>query len=159
MLKAATAKTSTPSTTSKVWKAGVACILSVAFVLAPASADARSPSIFPAFQESNSQAPAPIAPPIAPPITLEQLPRQGRTTYALIHQGGPFPHDKDGIVFGNRERLLPAQQRGYYREYTVGTPGARNRGARRIVCGGKPVAPSVCYYTADHYNSFRTIAP
>ena len=93
------------------------------------------------------------------PIALERLPRQGRITYALIHQGGPFPYDKDGTVFGNRERLLPAQKRGYYREYTVGTPGARNRGARRIVCGGKPIAPSVCYYTADHYNSFRTIAP
>lgn len=137
------------ATTAKAWKAGIACILSVAFVLAPASADAKSPSIFPTFQESDSSA----------PIALAQLPRQGRMTYALIHQGGPFPYDKDGVVFGNRERLLPAQPRGYYREYTVGTPGARNRGARRIVCGGKPATPSVCYYTGDHYNSFRQIAP
>ena len=137
------------ATTARAWKAGIACILSVACVLAPASADAKSPSIFPIFQESDSLA----------PIALAQLPRQGRITYALIHQGGPFPYDKDGTVFGNRERLLPAQKRGYYREYTVGTPGARNRGARRIVCGGKPVTPSVCYYTGDHYNSFRQIAP
>lgn len=93
------------------------------------------------------------------PIALAQLPRQGRKTYVLIHQGGPFPYDKDGSVFGNRERLLPAKKRGYYREYTVGTPGARNRGARRIVCGGKPVTPSICYYTDDHYNSFRHITP
>lgn len=137
------------ATTARACKAGIACILSVAFVLAPASADARSPSIVPGFQVSDGTA----------PIALAQLPRQGRITYALIHQGGPFPYDKDGIVFGNRERLLPAHTRGYYREYTVGTPGARNRGARRIVCGGKPIAPSVCYYTADHYNSFRPIAP
>ena len=74
--------------------------------------------------------------------------------------GGPFPYDKDGTVFGNRERLLPGKPRGYYREYTVETPRAKNRGARRIVCGGEPpVRPEVCYYTADHYASFARIAP
>ena len=62
-------------------------------------------------------------------------------------------------MFGNRERLLPAQKRGFYREYTVKTPGARNRGARRIVCGGAPKTPDVCFYTADHYASFRRIVP
>jgi len=77
----------------------------------------------------------------------------------LIAQGGPFPHDKDGVVFGNRERLLPINNRGYYREYTVRTPGVSHRGKRRIVCGGKPRVPDVCYYTADHYASFRKIAP
>jgi ribonuclease T1 len=72
--------------------------------------------------------------------------------------GGPFPYEKDGTTFFNRERLLPSQTRGYYREYTVKTPGARNRGARRIVCGGKePTRPDSCYYTADHYASFRRI--
>ena len=77
---------------------------------------------------------------------------------ALIYQGGPFRHDKDGVVFGNRERILPAHPRGYYREYTVRTPGERSRGARRIVCGGpRPVAPDACYYTDDHYASFRKI--
>ena len=92
-------------------------------------------------------------------VTLTELPKQARETYALIGQGGPFPYDKDGVVFGNRERLLPSQKRGFYREYTVKTPGSRDRGARRIVCGGlKPVAPEACYYTDDHYASFRVIA-
>ena len=77
--------------------------------------------------------------------------------HALILAGGPFPSGKDGIVFGNRERLLPRSKRGYYREYTVRTPGARNRGARRIVCGGPPRIPEACYYTSDHYASFRRI--
>ena len=77
---------------------------------------------------------------------------------ALVYQGGPFRYDKDGVVFGNRERILPAHPRGYYREYTVRTPGERSRGARRIVCGGlKPAAPDACYYTDDHYASFRKI--
>ncbi|MEO7549098.1 MAG: ribonuclease domain-containing protein [Ramlibacter sp.] len=90
-------------------------------------------------------------------IQVAQLPGTGRETYELIRQGGPFPHDKDGGVFGNRERLLPAERRGYYREYTVKTPGSRDRGARRIVCGGPARTPHACYYTADHYASFRKI--
>jgi ribonuclease T1 len=93
-------------------------------------------------------------------VALAELPSQARTTYSLIFQGGPFPYDKDGSVFGNRERLLPAYPRGYYREYTVKTPWARDRGARRIVCGGAPPnQPEACYYTSDHYNSFRKITP
>jgi ribonuclease T1 len=90
-------------------------------------------------------------------ISVAQLPSQGRATYELIRQGGPFPYGKDGAVFGNRERSLPAEKRGYYREYTVTTPGSRDRGARRIVCGGPARAPQACYYTADHYASFRMI--
>jgi ribonuclease T1 len=90
-------------------------------------------------------------------IKVAELPRQGRETYELIRQGGPFPYDKDGAVFGNRERMLPAERRGFYREYTVTTPGSRDRGARRIVCGGPARAPHACYYTADHYASFRKI--
>lgn len=91
-------------------------------------------------------------------IATAQLPPQGRDMMTLIYQGGPFRHDKDGVVFGNRERLLPANRRGYYREYTVRTPNERSRGARRIVCGGlKPTAPDACYYTDDHYASFRRI--
>ena len=93
------------------------------------------------------------------PISVAELPRQGAETYDKIRQGGPFPYEKDGVVFGNRERLLPAEKRGYYREYTVKTPGSRDRGARRIVCGGKPKTPDACYYTADHYSSFRKIVP
>lgn len=94
-----------------------------------------------------------------PIVSLAQLPAEARTTYELIHSGGPFPYQKDGTVFMNRERLLPQQARGFYREYTVKTPRSRDRGARRIVCGGKPpTAPEVCYYTADHYASFSRIA-
>jgi ribonuclease T1 len=90
-------------------------------------------------------------------VHVTQLPPQGQETYELIRLGGPFPHDKDGTVFGNRERQLPAERRGYYREYTVKTPGSRDRGARRIVCGGPATTPHACYYTADHYASFRKI--
>ncbi len=90
-------------------------------------------------------------------IHVAELPRQGRETFELIRQGGPFPYGKDGTVFGNRERLLPGEKRGFYREYTVTTPGSRDRGARRIVCGGPARTPHACYYTADHYASFRKI--
>lgn len=91
-------------------------------------------------------------------VALSALPAEGQQTYRLILQGGPFPYEKDGSVFGNRERLLPRQARGYYREYTVRTPGARDRGARRIVCGGEVIRqPDACYYTEDHYASFRVI--
>ena len=92
-------------------------------------------------------------------VSLAELPAQGQQTYERIHQGGPFPYEKDGTVFGNRERLLPSKLRGYYREYTVKTPGSRNRGTKRIVCGGQAKAPDTCYYTADHYASFRKIQP
>lgn len=74
-------------------------------------------------------------------------------TLALIQQGGPYPYpDKDGTTFGNRENRLPAEARGYYREYTVPTPGVAHRGAKRIVTGGNP--PTVYYLTLDHYDSF-----
>lgn len=93
-------------------------------------------------------------------VDLSALPPQARQTHELILAGGPFPYGKDGSVFGNRERLLPLNTRGYYREYTVKTPGAKNRGARRIVCGGtRPSSPQACYYTGDHYASFKLIAP
>lgn len=92
-------------------------------------------------------------------ITVVELPTQGKQIYALIHRGGPFAHEKDGVVFGNRERLLPLEKRGFYHEYTVSTPGAKNRGAKRIVCGGPSTTPEICYYTADHYASFRKIVP
>jgi ribonuclease T1 len=93
-------------------------------------------------------------------VALAALPPEARTTHGLILAGGPFPYEKDGTVFGNRERLLPIKARGFYREYTVKTPRSRDRGARRIVCGGEPpVKPEVCYYTADHYASFARIVP
>ena len=91
-------------------------------------------------------------------IGLLQLPKEGQETYRLVHHGGPFPYEKDGVVFGNRERLLSPKPRGYYHEYTVKTPGERSRGARRIVCGGLEVnKPQNCYYSDDHYTSFREI--
>lgn len=93
-------------------------------------------------------------------VALTALPREAQTTHRLILAGGPFPYAKDGTVFGNRERILPRQARGYYHEYTVRTPGARNRGARRLVCGGlPPTRPDVCYYTDDHYSSFKRVQP
>jgi ribonuclease T1 len=88
---------------------------------------------------------------------MRDLPQEAREVLKQIRAGGPFAYERDGVVFGNREKLLPPQPRGYYHEYTVPTPGARNRGARRIVCGGPPKTPDVCYYTADHYNSFARI--
>lgn len=90
-------------------------------------------------------------------VALADLPREAREVHALVLNGGPFRYDRDGIVFGNREGLLPAKPRGYYHEYTVRTPGAKNRGARRLICGGPSIAPDVCYYTDDHYRSFRRI--
>ena len=81
------------------------------------------------------------------------LPPEAVHTLTLITNGGPFPHRQDGEVFGNYEHLLPAEPRGYYHEYTVETPNARDRGARRIITGGDP--PVVYYYTDDHYRSFR----
>ncbi len=93
-------------------------------------------------------------------VVLTALPPQAQVTHRLILAGGPFPYRKDGAVFLNRERQLPLHVRGFYREYTVKTPGAHNRGARRIVCGGqRPVAPEACFYTGDHYTSFRRIVP
>ena len=103
-----------------------------------------------------AQAKAPV--PDLAVVGRADLPRQALSTERLIRAGGPFPYAKDGITFGNRERLLPPRARGFYREYTVGTPGSRDRGARRIVCGGNPPnAPESCFYTDDHYASFRRI--
>ncbi|WP_297753454.1 ribonuclease domain-containing protein [Hydrogenophaga sp.] len=95
---------------------------------------------------------------VSAPMPVASLPVQGQAVMDLIRQGGPFRYEKDGTVFGNRERLLPGQKHGYYREYTVPTPGLSHRGARRIVCGGfKPRWPEACYYTEDHYGSFRLV--
>jgi len=91
-------------------------------------------------------------------VSLTQVPPEARETLARIKSGGPFPYRQDGVVFGNREHMLPRRERGYYREYTVPTPGARDRGPRRIVAGGEdPRSPLECWYTDDHYKSFRHI--
>ena len=90
-----------------------------------------------------------------PSIALAELPVEARMTLDLIRRGGPFPYRRDGVVFQNRESRLPARQKGYYREYTVPTPGSRDRGARRIVSGAR----NEYYYSADHYRSFQRIKP
>ena len=93
-----------------------------------------------------------------PVCQLSSLPAEAATTVDLIHRGGPFPYSRDGIVFGNFERRLPNQQRGYYHEYTVPTPGAKTRGTRRVITGGEPPTnPPEFYYTGDHYETFCQI--
>ena len=101
----------------------------------------------PAAQAQRANAPA------LESVAVADLQAEARKTIALIHAGGPFPHARDGVVFGNREGLLPRQKRGYYHEYTVPTPGARDRGARRIVSG----QGGELYYSDDHYATFRRI--
>ena len=86
-------------------------------------------------------------------VAVAELPPEARETIALIRKKGPYPYAKDGVIFGNREGMLPAQKRSYYHEYTVRTPGSRTRGARRIITG----AGGELYYTADHYTTFRRI--
>lgn len=94
-------------------------------------------------------------------ISVSQLPPEAQQTLALIKAGGPFPYAKDGSVFGNYERILPPQKRGYYREYTVPTPGLRNRGPQRIIAGkgstGDTATSGEYWYTKDHYKSFQKI--
>jgi len=108
--------------------------------------------------QARAPTPTPLPGSAVASVAYAGLPPQGQEVLDQIRQGGPFRYEKDGTVFGNRERLLPAQKRGYYREYTVPTPGLSHRGARRIVCGGqKPRTPDACYYTEDHYSSFRLI--
>ena len=86
-------------------------------------------------------------------ISKQQLPKEALETVVLIRKGGPFAHQRDGVVFGNRERMLPPRERGWYREYTVRTPGERTRGARRIIAG----RDGTLYYTDDHYRSFKRV--
>ena len=86
-------------------------------------------------------------------IGKKRLPKEALETIALIRTGGPFPYERDGVTFSNRERMLPLRERGWYREYTVKTPGARDRGARRIVAG----RDGTLYFTDDHYRSFKRI--
>lgn len=90
-------------------------------------------------------------------VAVADLPAEVRQTLALIREGGPYPYEKDGTVFGNYERKLPRQRRGFYTEYTVRTPQVRSRGARRIIAGGPDGRPTEFYYTDDHYQTFRRI--
>jgi ribonuclease T1 len=86
-------------------------------------------------------------------VLAQDLPKEAHDTLLLIRKAGPYPYTKDGSVFVNREHSLPAHVRGYYREFTVKTPGRKNRGARRIIAG----TPGEYYYTDDHYRSFKRI--
>lgn len=90
-------------------------------------------------------------------VMVGELPKEARQTLVLIKKGGPFPYPQDGRTFGNYEGVLPKQKRGYYHEFTVKTPGARNRGARRIISGGDPASSEEYYYTDDHYATFKRI--
>jgi len=113
-----------------------ALLLTAAALLAPAPAQARGPR------------------PAREAVALSALPPEARETLALVRRGGPFPHRRDGVVFENREKRLPPRPRGHYREYTVPTPGARDRGARRLVTG----RDGELFYSGDHYRSFRRVA-
>ncbi len=124
---------------------GAKILPAVALVLAVVSSLASAPVIARDHYSYNDQAIQEVA--------LSALPVEAGETLRLIKQGGPFPYTRDGAVFGNFEKRLPKKQRGYYHEYTVRTPGARNRGARRIVCG----QAYECYYTGDHYETFKLI--
>ena len=115
----------------------VAAVLGGMFALLPPAVAGESATVKAPLQE----------------IAAGELPAQAQETIALIRKGGPYPHERDGIVFGNFEKLLPLKERGYYREYTVRTPGTKGRGARRIVAG----RGGELYYTDDHYRSFRRI--
>ncbi len=90
-------------------------------------------------------------------VEVASLPKEAQSMLMLIKQGGSFPYEKDGAIFGNYESKLPKQKRGYYHEYTVKTPRAHNRGARRIIAGGQPMTSGEYYYTDDHYDSFKKI--
>jgi ribonuclease T1 len=116
----------------------------------------RHPSVPPSMTSEGKVVLAPASNvncPSAATNLPQFMPPEACQTLTLILQGGPFPYSQDGVVFGNYEGLLPQQPRGYYHEYTVDTPDARNRGTRRIITGGNP--PTVFYYTGDHYRSFQ----
>ncbi|BCT94088.1 ribonuclease [Lysobacter helvus] len=139
-----------------IWVA--AAILFAAWLFWPRTVQSPAPHEVPPAQSAPAtggvavadSAAVDTAPRSAPAL---DLPPEALHTLQLIARGGPFPHRQDGQVFGNRERLLPPKPRGYYHEYTVETPGAGNRGTRRIITGGQPV--EAWYYTDDHYASFR----
>ena len=119
---------------SRAWRRAAAALLAVTLLTLGGAAAERAPGAI-------------------PEVAASELPAEARKTIALIRKGGPFPYRRDAVVFGNFEEKLPARARGYYREYTVRTPGAKDRGARRIVAG----RGGELYYTDDHYNSFRRI--
>ena len=134
-----------------VWAAAI--VLLVAWLLWPRTVQSPAPAEVPPAATTPASGGIASVDTAFEPTASPALPAEAYRTLALIARGGPFPHRQDGQVFGNREGLLPKKPRGYYREYTVETPGAGHRAARRIVTGGQP--PDTWYYTDDHYASFR----
>ncbi|MEV7532287.1 ribonuclease domain-containing protein [Streptomyces hydrogenans] len=141
--------------TARCLRLGLAVLAGLSLLLTGCSAGTATPTA----TAAPSRTAAPSAVPTAsrssglPTVEAAELPPEARRTLALIRAGGPFPYAKDGSVFSNFERILPPRKRGYYHEYTVRTPGERDRGARRIVTGGEGER----YYTDDHYESFREV--
>ena len=125
---------------------GICSLARFALLLVAAAYAALAASPLPALARNEAQA-------ADKEVTVAALPREAQQTLQTIRRGGPFPFERDGVVFGNYERLLPSRSRGYYHEYTVPTPGSRNRGARRIISG----KDGEYYYSDDHYRSFRRV--
>lgn len=134
----------------EIQKLGVFLAFTVfcAFLLADGVAEARDR---PAQSEPHHVAAA------IGEIAVAELPKEAQAVLLQIKNGGPFSYEKDGAVFGNYEKILPLQKRGYYHEYTVATPRARSRGARRLITGGQPTSTDEIYYTDDHYQSFKKL--
>jgi ribonuclease T1 len=128
-----------PALTRKIVRAAFACLMAM-LMAAPAAFAREDTGVYAAGSGAAE-------------IAVSDLPREAQATLGLIERGGPFPYQRDGVVFGNLEKLLPVRERGYYREYTVRTPGVTHRGTRRIVTG----KDGERYYTDDHYRSFRRI--
>ncbi|BCX02392.1 MAG: hypothetical protein KatS3mg053_0330 [Candidatus Roseilinea sp.] len=138
------------------------CLITAGLIAACSAAQATTPAPAPPPTSGVAATLAATAQPVITPrprparmdglpvVFVDELPHEAQQTLALIRRGGPFPYRQDGMTFQNRERRLPIRPRGYYREYTVRTPGEDDRGARRIVMG----AEGEIYYTADHYESF-----
>jgi ribonuclease T1 len=123
-----------------------------------ATQDAGASASQAASQPAQAASAAAAASGVLPVVTQTQLPGEATETLRLIKAGGPFPYGEDGVLFRNSAALLPQHPRGYYHAYTVRTPGATDRGQRRIVCGGPRKQTGDCYYTEDYYVSFKRIA-
>jgi len=134
---------------------GLLVVITVVCVLAGCGSSAGTPAVAASTGSgsTSSAPPSTHADDGIPTISVQHLPPEARTTIGLIRSGGPFPYRQDGVVFQNREHLLPREPTGYYHEYTVETPGSPDRGARRII----RARDGTMYYTADHYDSFQRV--
>lgn len=135
----------------------IVALVGVFLLLRPAAAPAPSGTAAITGDVATASALPGAAESKLPVQPLSALPPEAAQVWAQIKTGGPFQHERDGITFGNRERLLPSRPNGYYREYTVPTPGERDRGARRLITGGEGGPRQELYYTADHYDSFVVV--